>query len=128
MGLLFCDLRCLQVYRHDSGSGTFLCRNKYFGRGLTTDGFRKTLQEFFYNGYRTRRDVIRPIIEKLRSLIKRLNQLPSYRFYSSSLLIMYDGVSETNSDEDDVEELHHSSNHKDVSVSKAQRNHALLFY
>lgn len=80
----------MQTYRHESG--TFLRRNKYFGRGLTDDGFRKTLEEFFHNGCRTRKDLIQRVIESLRSLTKKLNKLPSYRFYSSSLLIMYDGA------------------------------------
>lgn len=67
------------------------------------DGFKKTLREFFYNGCRMRIDVINPIIENLKSLVKRLNMLPSYRFYSSSLLIMYDGAIETEkSDQDEV--------------------------
>nr|XP_039257489.1 inositol hexakisphosphate kinase 1-like [Styela clava] len=111
----------MQVYRHESG--TFLCRNKYFGRSLTVEGFGKTLREFFYNGYKMRIDLIQPIINNLRSLIKKLNKLPSYRFYSSSLLVMYDGMSEDvqNCGSDKISE----KSNKDFSTKASDQDETL---
>lgn len=81
---------CLsQVYQMDTGH--YLCRNKYYGRGLSIEGFRHALYEFMHNGAKLRRDLFEPILSKLCSLKTVLERQASYRFYSSSLLIIYEG-------------------------------------
>lgn len=80
---------CLQVYQMDTGH--YLCRNKYYGRGLSIEGFRHALYQFMHNGTQLRRDLFEPILSKLRSLKAVLERQASYRFYSSSLLIIYEG-------------------------------------
>lgn len=72
-------------------TGHYLCRNKYYGRGLSIEGFRHALYEFLHNGAELRRDLFEPILSKLRRLKAVLERQASYRFYSSSLLIIYEG-------------------------------------
>lgn len=68
-----------------------MCRNKYYGRGLNTEGFRSALYQYLHNGIELRKDLFEPILAKLQSLKAVLERQASYRFYSSSLLIIYDG-------------------------------------
>lgn len=79
----------VQVYQLNTGH--YLCRNKYYGRGLSIDGFRQALYQYLHNGKALRRDLFEPILNKLRSLKAVLERQASYRFYSSSLLIIYEG-------------------------------------
>nr|XP_023667064.1 inositol hexakisphosphate kinase 1 isoform X2 [Paramormyrops kingsleyae] len=86
LGVRVCGM---QVYQVDTGH--YLCRNKYYGRGLSIDGFRQALYQFMHNGLQLRVDLFEPILGKLRSLKAVLERQASYRFYSSSLLIIYEG-------------------------------------
>lgn len=79
----------LQVYQMNTGQ--YLCRNKYYGRGLSIEGFRQALYQYMHNGNGLRQDLFEPILNKLRSLKAVLERQASYRFYSSSLLIIYEG-------------------------------------
>lgn len=79
----------VQVYQLNTGH--YLCRNKYYGRGLSIEGFRQALYQYMHNGKGLRQDLFEPILNKLRSLKAVLERQASYRFYSSSLLIIYEG-------------------------------------
>ncbi|XP_040547572.1 inositol hexakisphosphate kinase 3 [Gallus gallus] len=87
LGVRVCGM---QVYQADAGH--FLCKDKYYGRKLSPEGFRQTLQQFLCNGNHLRTDVLEPIILKLKALLSVIKKQSSYRFYSSSLLIIYDGL------------------------------------
>jgi len=84
--MLLCNL---QVYQSDSGQLMFM--NKYHGRKLTLAGFKEALYQFFHNGCRLRRELLSPVLRRLREMQAALEACESYRFYSSSLLIIYDG-------------------------------------
>ncbi|XP_071378988.1 inositol hexakisphosphate kinase 1 [Centroberyx affinis] len=86
LGVRVCGM---QVYQMNTGH--YLCRNKYYGRGLSNEGFRQALYQYMHNGQGLRRDLFEPILSKLRSLTAVLERQASYRFYSSSLLIIYEG-------------------------------------
>uniref|UniRef100_A0A8C2W7E3 Kinase n=1 Tax=Cyclopterus lumpus TaxID=8103 RepID=A0A8C2W7E3_CYCLU len=86
LGVRVCGM---QVYQLNTGH--YLCRNKYYGRGLSSEGFRQALQQYMHNGKGLRQDLFEPILNKLRSLKAVLESQASYRFYSSSLLIIYEG-------------------------------------
>ena len=77
------------MYRADTGK--YICHNKYYGRRLDVDGVRDTLRQFLFDGHRHRSELVAPILERLRKLLAMLSKHSTFRFYSSSLLIMYDG-------------------------------------
>ncbi|XP_054640138.1 inositol hexakisphosphate kinase 1 [Dunckerocampus dactyliophorus] len=86
LGVRLCGM---QVYQLNTSH--YLCRNKYYGRGLSIEGFRQALYQYMHNGRGLRRDLFEPILNKLHSLKAVLERQASYRFYSSSLLIIYEG-------------------------------------
>jgi inositol-hexakisphosphate kinase len=77
---------------YQANSGKFICHNKYFGRSLTVEDFKLALRQFLHNGCELRADLIASIIHKLERLHRMVERQDSFRFYSSSLLIMYDGT------------------------------------
>ncbi|NXG25998.1 IP6K3 kinase, partial [Grallaria varia] len=86
LGVRICGM---QVYQADTGH--FLCKDKYYGRKLSPEGFRQTLRQFLCTGNQLRVDLLEPIILRLKALLSVIRKQSSYRFYSSSLLIIYDG-------------------------------------
>lgn len=65
--------------------------NKYHGRKLTLAGFKEALYQFFHDGRCLRHELLSPVLRRLREMRAALEACESYRFYSSSLLILYDG-------------------------------------
>jgi hypothetical protein len=63
---------------------------------LTIDEFRLSLGQFIDNGCVKRLDILPAIIERLESLYIIINSLVKYRFFSGSLLIVYDGSPQSN--------------------------------
>ncbi|XP_062578576.1 inositol hexakisphosphate kinase 1-like [Saccostrea cucullata] len=107
LGVRVCGM---QVYQEDSDK--YICVNKYYGRSLGVDGFKQTLHQFLHNGYELRKDLLDSIIKKLKDLHRQVQSLDTYRFYSSSLLVMYD----VRSQDKDVEEASAQSNIVDVRM------------
>ncbi|KAG2463567.1 IP6K3 kinase, partial [Polypterus senegalus] len=85
----------MQVYQ--AKSHHFHCRDKYYGRTLTEEGFQQTLYHFLHDGHRLKKELIDPILQKLLCLKSIIERQGSYRFYSSSLLIIYEGKHQSNS-------------------------------
>ena len=81
----------LQVYNASEDAYTF--KDKYYGRSLSPDGFRQSLRDFLHNGAHLRTDIIPTLIDMLTRLREMLKYQDSFRFFSSSLLIMYNGSS-----------------------------------
>lgn len=94
-GKLGLRLGGMQVYQVNLGR--FICRTKTYGRSLTEDGLRSSLRQFFSNGLVVRTDVISALLRRLRQLRDLLARLDSYRFFTSSLLVTYDGSSPSSS-------------------------------
>lgn len=86
LGVRLCGM---QVYQADSDY--YLKRDKYWGRELNEDGFKSALCRFFDNGLGLRVHVIRKVLAKLEQLRRVIEKQSSYRFYSCSLLIVYEG-------------------------------------
>ncbi|XP_076327443.1 inositol hexakisphosphate kinase 3-like isoform X1 [Tachypleus tridentatus] len=97
LGVRVCGM---QVYQADCQA--FLWKDKYYGRSLDESGFQNTLFQFFHNGFTLRVGVIDTVIEKLQELRRAVEKQHSFRFYSSSLLIIYEGCGE---DEGETEDL-----------------------
>lgn len=78
-----------QIYNNTEKQYTY--RDKYYGRSLDREGFIKTLKEFVYDGSSYRTDIIPTILHNLHQLKDLISKQNGYRFYSSSLLLLYDG-------------------------------------
>ena len=90
-GVLGLRLGGMQMYQ--VSLGRYICRNKHYGRLLSTEGFKTAVRQFFCNGLLVRTDVIRALLARLAQLQSLLSDLDSFRFYTSSLLVIYDGSS-----------------------------------
>ncbi|XP_033731637.1 inositol hexakisphosphate kinase 2-like [Pecten maximus] len=89
LGLRICGM---QVYQAETD--TYLSYNKYHGRALDDNGLRQDLRQFFHNtGSLNIREVSR-MIQKLRRLHHVLSTQDTFYFFSSSLLLFYDGYIE----------------------------------
>ncbi len=80
----------MQVYQVNTGG--FLCWNKYHGRALTVEGFQGALCQFLDNGRVFRLELVDGILTRLKRLRSALESLETFRFYCSSLLIIYEGA------------------------------------
>ncbi|KAF2199419.1 SAICAR synthase-like protein [Delitschia confertaspora ATCC 74209] len=72
---------------------SYIFEDKYFGRDLKAGKeFQDALKRFFFdgNGYSAATKHIPVILEKIRTLEQIIKGLPGYRFYASSLLMLYD--------------------------------------
>jgi len=109
----FSLLLCLYVQVYQAGTGQLMFMNKYHGRKLSVQGFKEALYQFFHNGKYLRRELFESVIKKLTELKSVLEKQESYRFYSSSLLIIYDGKERqevaVDSDPEDLEDLSEES-------------------
>ncbi|XP_045498418.1 inositol hexakisphosphate kinase 1 isoform X1 [Colias croceus] len=86
LGVRLCGM---QVYVPETGA--CLRRDKYWGRGLTEGGLRDALRDFFAGGGGLRARVVRRVLRDLDLLRRAIAKQTSYRFYSCSLLIVYEG-------------------------------------
>lgn len=84
-----------QVYQAETVQ--YLCKDKYYGRKLTPEGFSQALCQFLHNGKHLRTDLVEPIVSQLKALLSIIKKQSSYRFYSSSLLINYEGLEKATS-------------------------------
>ncbi|KAK6868037.1 Inositol hexakisphosphate kinase 1 [Candida tropicalis] len=88
LGVRVCGL---QVFKYDNQR---LAKDKYFGRRIKIGKqFCKILGKFLYNGH----DIysilnkIPNLIDQLKELYSVFRELPGYRMYGSSVLLMYEG-------------------------------------
>ncbi|KAG5898275.1 hypothetical protein JTB14_008619 [Gonioctena quinquepunctata] len=86
LGVRLCGM---QVY--DAERDVYHKRDKYWGRELDKDGFKEALCEFFDNSNGLRVSIIRKVIAKLEKLRRVIEKQSCYRFYSCSLLVVYEG-------------------------------------
>lgn len=89
LGVRLCGM---QVYQADIDH--YMKKDKYWGRELNEDGFKGALHNFFHNGFQLRVKVIAKVLDKLEQLRRVIEKQSSYRFYSCSLLIVYEGYEE----------------------------------
>ncbi|XP_065578525.1 inositol hexakisphosphate kinase 3-like isoform X2 [Artemia franciscana] len=86
LGVRLCGM---QVY--DPVAGKYKCKDKYYGRRLDENGLRRSLGQFFEARGRRRSIILSQILKKLKALKKAIEKQNSFRYYSSSLLVVYEG-------------------------------------
>ncbi|PIA16558.1 SAICAR synthase-like protein, partial [Coemansia reversa NRRL 1564] len=86
LGVRMCGL---QVYKADRNR--YLFQDKYYGRSLNKFTFQRSLLEFIDNGENVMVFMIPVLLTKLRNLYRTVEQIHGFRFFGSSLLLVYDG-------------------------------------
>ncbi|KAJ2747667.1 inositol polyphosphate kinase kcs1 [Coemansia sp. BCRC 34301] len=86
LGVRMCGL---QVFKADRNR--YLFQDKYYGRSLNKFTFQRTLLEFLDNGESIQAFLIPALLVKLRNLYRAVEQMHGFRFFGSSLLLVYDG-------------------------------------
>ncbi|QDS74624.1 hypothetical protein FKW77_008904 [Venturia effusa] len=88
LGVRVCGMQVWNSKQQD-----YVYEDKYFGRDLKAGReFQDALTRFFFDGigYSSATKHIPMILEKIALLENMIRNLPGYRFYSSSFLILYD--------------------------------------
>ncbi|KAJ2397408.1 inositol polyphosphate kinase kcs1, partial [Coemansia sp. RSA 2603] len=88
LGVRMCGL---QVFKADRNR--YLFQDKYYGRSLNKFTFQRSLLEFLDNGQNVAAFLVPSLLVKLRSLYRTVEQMHGFRFFGSSLLLVYDGAS-----------------------------------
>merc|ERR1711973_195360 len=86
LGVRFCGSQRFSVTKNN-----FEKLDKYVGRKATETEFKELLANFFFNNGFLRTDIISKVISEIHKMRLQLKRLDGYRFYSSSLLIIYEG-------------------------------------
>ncbi|XP_017756938.1 PREDICTED: inositol hexakisphosphate kinase 2 isoform X1 [Eufriesea mexicana] len=86
LGVRLCGM---QVYQADTNH--YVKKDKYWGRELNEEGFKAALYRFFHNGFCLRTLVIEKVVSRLEQLRRAIERQSNYRFYSCSLLVVYEG-------------------------------------
>lgn len=98
LGVRLCGMQVWNVKKQ-----TYLFEDKYFGRDLKAGReFQSALTRFLYDGvsYASVSRHIPVILERITKLESMIRNLPGYRFYASSLLMLYDGAISKEADGD----------------------------
>lgn len=88
LGVRVCGMQVWEMRKKE-----YIFEDKYFGRDLTAGKqFQDALRRFFWDGrsYAAARKHIPTVLAKLRTLEGLVKNLPAWRFYASSLLMLYD--------------------------------------
>jgi len=88
LGVRICGMQIWNVKTQ-----SYIFEDKYYGRDLKAGReFQDALKKFFWdgNGYKAANRHIPVILEKISQLERKIRKLPGYRFYASSLLMLYD--------------------------------------
>lgn len=89
LGVRVCGMQTFDVKTQD-----YVWQDKYYGRDLKAGReFQEALTAFFWNGvnHDAARRFIPIFLENINALERLIKNLPGYRFYGSSLYIIYDG-------------------------------------
>lgn len=116
LGVRICGM---QVYK--TTTGRFLFQDKYYGRSVDARRFKSCLIDYLDNGDRLLVHHIPQILKKLRELKSAVEKLDGWRFYASSLLLLYDGDEDRESrtySRDDVDSSSEGSDDADDELTE----------
>lgn len=84
----------MQSYKqHRALGAAYEFRDKYHGRKITGAELVSELGWYFHDGRHTRVDCVRIVLDKVLKIREWVAQQRHFKFYSSSLLLMYEGAS-----------------------------------
>eukprot|EP00731_Ephydatia_muelleri_P007697 Em0004g35a len=75
----------------NAATSEYIFRDKYYGRQLDEARFHGALKDFLYDGSSYRTDILPELVDTLKQLREVIKSLSSYRLFSGSLMIIYDG-------------------------------------
>lgn len=84
-------LRITGIQIYDKSLDRFICYNKYYGRKLSPESFKASLKKFVSNENFVAHNLLEKLITKLKQLRSVVVELKTFRFYTSSLLLIYEG-------------------------------------
>ncbi|XP_059140235.1 inositol hexakisphosphate kinase 1-like isoform X2 [Physella acuta] len=113
LGLRLCGMKVFNVEKN-----AYISRDKMFGRQLSDDDLKLEIVNFLDNGQKLRQELVKPILSQLNSLKQVIEQLEGYRFYSCSLLIIYDGHVHSESDSCHISKCNSDSVQSDSNNEK----------
>ena len=90
LGVRLCGMQVWNIKEQ-----SYLFEDKYFGRSLKVGHeFQAALTRFLYDGlsYNSVSRHVAALLEKIATLENIIKGLPGYRFYASSLLMLYEGT------------------------------------
>lgn len=90
LGFRLCGLKAWQLPDGDE-EGYYISRDKQHGRRLRRHNMDAALAEFFCNGAYLRRDVLETVQRRVEALLDVMQEHEGHRFYSASLLVLYEG-------------------------------------
>ncbi|CRK93330.1 CLUMA_CG006871, isoform A [Clunio marinus] len=126
LGVRICGLQKFLI-----GTNEPIKRDKYWGRKLTEADFKNALHDFFHNGTRLKRKVIEKVLSRLEQLHSVIEKQSSYRFYSCSLLLVYEGKDDIEIESEANEnllELNSNNYDADISNCSTDMNSSLNTY
>lgn len=71
--------------------GHYITRDKQHGRRVRRHHIDAALAEFFCNGAYLRLDVLETVLRRVEALLEVMQEHEGHRFYSASLLVLYEG-------------------------------------
>eukprot|EP01056_Protomagalhaensia_sp_Gyna25_P005345 Protomagalhaensia_sp_Gyna_25__5344@NODE_678_length_2852_cov_558_856737_g529_i0_p1_GENE_NODE_678_length_2852_cov_558_856737_g529_i0NODE_678_length_2852_cov_558_856737_g529_i0_p1_ORF_typecomplete_len401_score56_20IPK/PF03770_16/2e51_NODE_678_length_2852_cov_558_856737_g529_i03921594 len=84
--------RLCGMQNYNAKSDALVYRDKYWGRKLKQERIGAALKAWFSNGITCYYDLINVVYTKILMLIEVIRELKHYRFWSCSLLCVYDGA------------------------------------
>ncbi|KAL6043621.1 Cdc42 rho gtpase-activating protein [Balamuthia mandrillaris] len=75
----------------DVKKGDYVRYTKTWGRDVTIEKTKEAVSLFFHNGERVRKEIVALALEKATAILEFMKNQRHSRFYSSSLLFLYDG-------------------------------------
>ena len=75
-----------------------MTKDKSYGKKVTDSGFQEALALFFFTGESYRKSVVDAFIKLLEQILAWFDSQKDLRFYSSSLLFLFEGDEEDHKD------------------------------
>eukprot|EP00762_Andalucia_godoyi_P007740 ANDGO_01794.mRNA.1 putative inositol polyphosphate kinase C970.08 len=89
LGVRMCGMKFWQI-----DTAQYVYQDKYVGRVVTEDNLRDSVEAFFNNGCEVRRDVAQVLHDRLAQVLDVMLLQKELKFFSSSLLVVYEGDKE----------------------------------